>query len=97
MQRMTLRVEPTIHGEFGDRWSGMRTAVPGSMTGQPKSVLARIRARVRAELEAEEKSGERERFEATPTQKLEWLGSKTLRAPTRGHVDVVVLGKRSRG
>jgi hypothetical protein len=66
------------------------------MTRLPPSVLARIRARARLEAEAEEKSGERERSQPTPTQKLEWLGSTTLRAPTQGHVDVVVLGKRAR-
>ena len=60
------------------------------MTRTP-SPYARLRAKAR--LEAEQGEGP-ERFEPSPTQKLEWLGSKTLRAPTGGHVDVVVLGRR---
>ena len=63
---------------------------------RPPSVLARLRAKARLEAVKDDTSGERERFSASPTQKLEWLGSDTLRAPTSGHVDVVVLGRRNR-
>lgn len=66
----------------------------------PPAVAARIRAKARLEeIEQEERSGERPTLRKqapTPEDKLRWLGSETLRAPSEGTVDVVKLGPKRR-
>lgn len=57
------------------------------MTGLSHDVLVRLREKARSEAR-----GHRP-FVATPDQKLRWLGSETLRAPSAGHVDYVFLGR----
>lgn len=58
------------------------------MTGLSHDVLARLRDKLRREARP------RPPFVPTADQKMRWLGSTTLRAPSAGHVDYVFLGRR---